>query len=151
MNILLIVLLVAVIGSCDFSTHHYVSYESSDDEHFQTQLGWGMEEKNCSIYTDDTTFAYNKVQLLFYGNQSTLNSYPKPVFEYIYDDNNDIIDSVKINVPYFDLEVSDNRVTDNDSVGVIFYKGKKIVHTQVLYKETSESNFLDRAPLPKLH
>lgn len=151
MNIPLVMLLVAIIGACDFSTHHYVSYESTDDERFRTQLGWGMEEENCSIYTEDTTLIYNKVQLLFYSNQSTLDSYPQPAYEYIYNDNNDIIDSVKINVPYFDLEVSDSRVTDNDSVGVIFYNGKKIVHTQVLYKETRESDFLDRAPLPKLH
>jgi hypothetical protein len=151
LNLLLIGLLVAAIGSCDFSTHHYVSYESTDDNDFLTQVGWGMEEKNCSIYTEDTTLIYNKVQLLFYSNQSTVNSYPKPGYEYIYGDTNNLIDSVKIIEYYFDIQVSDNQVTDNDSIGVIFYNGKKIVRTQVLYKETSESEFLDRVPLPKLH
>lgn len=150
LNLLLIGLLLATIGSCDFSTHHYVSYESTDDNDFLTLVGWGMEEENCSVYTEDTTLIYNKVQLLFYSNQSTVNSYPKPGYEYRYGEN-DEVDSVKITEYYFDLEVSDNQVVNNDSIGVIFYNGKKIVRTQVLYKKNSESNFFDRVPLPKLH
>lgn len=151
MNILLFLLLGTAIGACDFSTHHYVSYESSDDKSSLIIVGWGLEEENCSVYTEDSTLTYDKVKLLFYNNRSVLNSYPKPGYEYVYGDNNDLVDSVKITEYYFDLEVSDNRVTDNDSIGLIFYKGKKVVHTEVLYKETSESHFLDRLPLPRLH
>ena len=150
MNLLLIGLLVTTIGSCDFSTHHYVSFETTDDNDFLTLVGWGIEEQYSSVYTEDTTLTYNKVQLLFYSNQSTVNSYPKPGYEYRYGDNGEV-DSVKITEYYFALEVSDNRVVNNDSIGVIFYNGKKIVRTQVLYKKTSESDFFDRVPLPKLH
>ncbi len=141
--------LVAVLSACDTSTHKYISFETDSSAEFQTIFGW-KPDSSCNVYTYDTTITYNDVQLLFYKDNSTLNSFPKKVYEY-FDAADGSIDSALVTDYFFDLKTTDKRVVENDSILVIFKKGRKKIKTEVLYKKESESTLWDRAPLPKLH
>ncbi|MES2554928.1 MAG: hypothetical protein V4604_02195 [Bacteroidota bacterium] len=144
---------LTVLCSCDVSTHEYISFETDDSDSLPTYIGWIGDTSTISFFVSgDNTFTYDRVLLLFFKDKSILEAFKSPGYEYLGDvDEDGDEDSVKTTFYHFAIPQTDSRVKENDSVLVTFLKGKKTKRLKVLYKKVSESSFLDRIPLPRLH
>lgn len=143
-------LLLLLLISCDFSTHEYISYK---DENSSTFFSWYDEtSKEADFYTEDSTLIFNNLEVYFFSDNSTLKAKTVPGYKYLGDSDNDgREDSVKTTFYQFPIAQTDARITENDSVRLIFRIGKMTVRKMILQKSVSESNFLDRIPLPRMH
>jgi hypothetical protein len=153
LNVIWVGLIILLISSCDFSTHEYISYEGYNRQHHSMiYVGWGSNEDSCSVSFMDTSFVFDYVELEFPSNHSRFKSEFVTRYSYYYEANGiDIKDTTVYTSHDFVLGEKDSLVTKNHYVMVYFFRGKKMILQDTLYRQKTTSEFIDRLPLPKLH
>lgn len=142
--------LILTLASCDFSTREYYIYTNNEDSDNEIYFLWpDSDSKQCGMTIKDTSIEYDKLNLYFPSDQSTVKSHCESYFDYIRDSLNVITDSIEVCVDYFKINENDPRVIDNDHVILYIYKRNSLIMQDTLFREKVEQSFIDRLPLPR--